>query len=194
MIPARFRRMSEQSSPPEPGDPTPPEPDRLPIGERLHASARPDSSETEAPPEPAAGREESQPDDSWGYELLLYGNEQILRGSDNGTLVAFAGIALVEIRGDAQFHNNVGCAILLVSVLLCALIHFTMGYAYIGQAKNIIRRGQMNRKGRALRRFSIWLSVLFVLIQFACIFLGCWLIVAEKPPALLETYLLPFFR
>jgi hypothetical protein len=40
--------------------------------------------------------------DSWGYDLFLYGNEQILRGSDNGTLVAFAAIAFQQIRGKSE--------------------------------------------------------------------------------------------
>ena len=85
----------------------------------------------EAPPQP----------DEWGYDLLMYGHEQILRGSDNGVLVAFAALAFQQIRGgEPQPHYNVGFALLLFSVLMCAVIHFAMGNVYVGRARRMLRR------------------------------------------------------
>ena len=58
--------------------------------------------------------------ESWAYDLLLYGNEHIIRGSDTGTLVALGGIAVQALRGKGLPHQQFGCGVLLASVLFCA--------------------------------------------------------------------------
>jgi hypothetical protein len=87
------------------------------------------------PTPPAAGE---QPE-GLGYELLLYGHEQVLRGSDNGVLVAFAALAFQQIRGgDSQPHYNIGFGFLILSVLLCGVVHFAMGNVHIGRGRRLI--------------------------------------------------------
>src|SRR5215468_889645 len=75
------------------------------------------------------------------HDLLMLGSDHVLRGSDTGVLVAFAAIAFAEIRGDKKPHCNLGLAVLLVSVLMCAVVHFAIGNAYIGRAKRMLAGG-----------------------------------------------------
>src|SRR5262245_11908462 len=114
----------------------------------------------------------AQPDE-WGYDLLLYGHEQILRGSDNGVLVAFAAIAFQQIRGgEAQPHFNLGFGILLVSVLMCAVVHFAMGNAYVGKARRLINRRHETRRQTAGRWLYIAVAWTAGVIQLVCIVVG----------------------
>jgi hypothetical protein len=133
-------------------------------------------------------------EDEWGFELLLYGHEQVLRGSDTGVLVAFAAIAFQDIRGDRLPHYNTGFSFLLFSVLMCAFVHFAMGNAYVGRAKRLIRRQPESRRQMAVRGVYTTLGWLAGLIQLACIALGLILILSPEPPALLRDYLLPYFE
>lgn len=133
--------------------------------------------------------------DNWGYDLLLYGNEHIIRGSDTGTLVAFGAIAFQELRGDGKPHQQFGCGVLLFSVLLCALVHFAAGGASIGRARAIIR-GPVSRESRSQRLFRTtnqFLTWLFAALQFITIVVGTILVLKEHPPALLEHYLMSLF-
>lgn len=102
--------------------------------------------------------------DNWGYDLLLYGNEHIIRGSDTGTLVALGAIAFQELRGKAQPHQQFGCSLLLLTVLLCAVVHFAVGGASIGRARNIIRGRKESRGHRAFRltnQVIAWIAACF---------------------------------
>lgn len=151
-----------------------------------------------------AGRADNAPDDgapapageaetSLGYELLLYGNEQILRGSDNGTLVAFVAIAFQQIRGRGEFHNDVGCGILLLSVLLCAIVHFAIGYAYVGRAGRMLNRAHRGGRDVWVRRGFVHLAWFATLLQFVCVILGSILILIQTAPPWLDEWLNQIF-
>src|SRR5262245_639015 len=130
----------------------------------------------------------------WGYDLLMYGQEEILKGSDTAVLVAFAALAFQQIRGgEPQPHYNVGYGILLVSVLLCALIHFFLGTALVGRGRRLIGR---RAQGARVTVSGLWSAVAWLagLLQLLCVIVGLVLILREEPPALLERYLLPYFR
>ncbi len=129
-----------------------------------------------------------------GYELLLYGNEQILRGSDNGTLVAFAAIAFQQIRGRGLLHNDVGCGILMLSVLLCAAVHFLIGYAYIGRARRMIGRQEEQRAHERSRRRYLALALIGLFVQFVLVIVGTVLILIETPPTWLSEPLSAIFE
>lgn len=144
--------------------------------------ARPDTPEADSRPGTEA-------DHSLGYELLLYGNEQILRGSDNGTLVAFVAIAFQQIRGRGEFHNDVGCGLLLFSVLMCAVVHFSIGYAYVGRAAKMLEHRREGRRDVWIRRRFIHLAWFATLIQFVLVFMGSALILYEKAPPWMERWL-----
>jgi len=105
----------------------------------------------DSPPQPAAtpGAEESG---EMGYDLLLYGTEQVMRGSDNGVLVAFAALAFQQIRGgEPRPHYNVAFGFLIFSVLMCGVVHFAMGTVYVGRGRHLIR-GQRERLRQRLSR------------------------------------------
>src|SRR5262249_40441048 len=129
----------------------------------------------------------------WGYDLLLSGQDEVLRGSDTGVLVAFAALAFQQIRGGGpRPHYNVGYGFLLVSVLLCAFIHFFLGTALVGRARSLLRgRSRRRLSGSALYTTVAWAAGL---LQLTCIVVGLILVLREEPPALLERYLLPYFR
>jgi hypothetical protein len=131
----------------------------------------------------------------WGYDLLLSGQEEVLKGSDTGVLVAFAALAFQQIRGgEPRPHYNVGYGFLLVSVLLCAAIHFFLGTALVGRARKLLRGG--GTKTRRLSVSALYTTVAWAagLLQLFCIVVGLVLILREDPPSILERYLLPYFR
>ena len=146
------------------------------------------------PPSPPDPQDEppAQPE-AFGFDMLMYGNEQILQGSDTGTLVAFAALAFQQIRGKGEPHQNLGCGILLLSVMLCAIVHFSMGNAYIGRAKSLIRRKAESRRARLLRRTSSAFAWFAATAQFLFIIAGTALILVEKPPAFVQKYVMPWF-
>jgi hypothetical protein len=149
--------------------------------------------EDQTPPPSAA-----TPEEGVTQELLLFGNEEILRGSDNATLVAFAALAFQDLRGGEGVAQHAGSIFLLFSVLCCALVHFALGNAYIHRARSMLRpvgphrrrRRQPSGEARAVSLGIVWLAVL---TQMTCIALGLLLILPKQPPALLVRYLLPWF-
>jgi hypothetical protein len=149
--------------------------------------------EDQTPPPSAA-----TPEEGVTQELLLFGNEEILRGSDNATLVAFAALAFQDLRGGEGVAQHAGSIFLLFSVLCCALVHFALGNAYIHRARSMLRPGGPSRRRRRqpsgeARAVSLGIVWLAVLTQMTCIALGLLLILPKQPPALLVRYLLPWF-
>ena len=120
--------------------------------------------------------------EGWGYDLLLYGNEQIIRSSDTGTLVAFGAIAFQELRGKGLPHQEFGCGILLFSVLFCVLVHFAVGTASVGRARTIIRGTRESRSYRLFRVSNQILAWVATAIQFVMILLGIVLVLMATPP------------
>src|SRR5262245_2856468 len=142
------------------------------------------------PTSPAAGE---QPEDM-GYELLLYGHEQVLRGSDNGVLVAFAALAFQQIRGgESEPHYNIGFGFLIFSVLLCGVVHFAMGNVYIGRGRRMIHRQHEKVRHRLTRGVYTLIAWLAGAVQFLCIVLGLLLLLFPDPPSWLEQYVLKYF-
>jgi hypothetical protein len=117
----------------------------------------------------------SQPDE-WGYDLLLQGNEQILRASDTGILVAFAAMAYEQIRGDKLPRADLGFIILLVSVLLCGIVHFAIGGAYVRRARTLLHAREGERGAVRMRGGFITLAWVAGLLQFGCIVAGLVLV------------------
>jgi hypothetical protein len=136
---------------------------------------------------------ESQGPENWGYELLLYGNEQIIRGSDTGTLVALGAIAFQELKGKPLPHHQFGCGLLLLSVLLCAVVHFAVGGASVGRARTIIRGSKETRGHRIFRQTNQLVAWIAAALQFALILVGVWLVLKGTPPVFLHRYLLLLF-
>ncbi len=119
--------------------------------------------------------------DNWGYDLLLYGNEHIIRGSDTGTLVALGAIAFQELKGKALPHQSFGCSLLLLSVLLCAVVHFAVGSASVGRARRIIRGMKESRGHRLFRQTNQVFAWSAAALQFILILLGIVLVLKEAP-------------
>ncbi len=141
---------------------------------------------------PAEATPAALPED-WGYDLLLYGQEQILRASDNGVLVAFAAIAFQDIRGDKLPHYNTGFGFLLFSVLMCAVVHFALGSAFVGRARRLIRRQQESRGQFLVHGASLALAWLAGAVQLSCIVVGLILVLSQEPPPLLRDLLSKLF-
>jgi ABC-type Fe3+ transport system permease subunit len=138
--------------------------------------------------------DERDPSESLGHELVLYGNEQMIQGSDNVTLVAFAALAYQQIRGQGELHHNLGCGLLLVSVLLCAVVHFTIGNAYVSRGKKMLSQGRERRRSRLTRRFFFTISVSAAILQFVLVLLGVGLVLMPREaPAWLNQYVLRHF-
>lgn len=140
-----------------------------------------------AGPPPAPGSPHTP--EGWGYDLLLYANEQLLRGSDNVTLVAFAGLAFQQIRGKGEIHHDIACGILLFSVLLCAIVHFAIGNAYLGRARRMIQGQRESRRQHMVNQASfgvVWMAAGF---QFFCVVIGTLLMFPQKPPEFLQRWL-----
>lgn len=154
----------------------------------------------DSPPDPAAPPAATPADgagaepDDMGYDLLLYGTEQIMRGSDNGVLVAFAALAFQQIRGGTSLpHFNVGFGFLIFSVLMCGVVHFAMGTVYVGRGRRLIR-GQ-NEKRRHRLSHGAYTAVAWAagLIQLVCILVGLILVMFTEPPTWLRDHLLRYF-
>ena len=157
---------------------------KSPAARETHAMSVPAAE----PPKTTAQEPPPQPEE-WGYDLLLYGHEQVLRGSDTGVLVAFAALAFQQIRGgDPQPHNNVGFGILLFSVLMCAVIHFAMGNVYVGRARRLILRRQDRRRHVAVRGLYTTVALIAGILQLGCIILGLVLVLLPEPPPFLEAW------
>jgi hypothetical protein len=117
-----------------------------------------------------------------GRELLLYGLEQILRAADTGVLVAFAGLAFQQLRDVKQPHHEAGVGLLLVSVFLCAIVHFSIGHSYLSRARRLIRRPTDADRAGPVRLIAIAVAILAGLIQFACIVVALIVLLASSPP------------
>jgi hypothetical protein len=126
--------------------------------------------------------------EGWAYDLLLYGNEQILRASDNATLVAFAALAFQQVRGKNETHHNVACGFLLVSVLMCAVIHLTMGHVYYGLAKRLIREQDQSRVRQVTDRVCLWVAWVAGVVQMLSLVAGLLLLVPDQVPEALRGY------
>jgi hypothetical protein len=154
----------------------------------------PRSTSAKEAPKPTASEGPAAEPDELAHEMLLYGNEHILRGSDTGVLVAFAAIALKELKGDKEVHFEIGFGFLLFSVLMCAVVHYAVGGAYVRRARKLLRarkEPQWQTGSRGLHMLVAWLAGL---IQLGCIVIGLLLVLLPEPPALLKEYLLPFFE
>jgi hypothetical protein len=147
---------------------------------------------------PAAGgapstEPEAEADNSW-LDLLMYGMEHVVRGSDTGTLVAFAALAFQQIRGKADPHHSLGCGILLISVLMCAVVHLAIGNAYVERAKEIFRRSMNTRRHRLIRWVSYSVAWIASILQFVFVLAGTLLILFEKAPPFVVKHVLPYFQ
>jgi hypothetical protein len=138
-------------------------------------------------------RKKQELPDNWGYDLLRYGNEEIIRGSDTGTLVAFGAIAFQELKGDALPHQHFGCGMLLFSVLLCAVVHFAVGGATIGRGRQIIEGDQETRGHYVFRVTNQTIAWTAAALQFIMTVLGILLVLKTEPPPLLQKYLMSWF-
>ncbi|MGF1581423.1 MAG: hypothetical protein ACFCD0_19025 [Gemmataceae bacterium] len=125
------------------------------------------------------------------HELRLYGGELILRSSDNCTLVAFAGIALQEIRGRTELAHNIGSGLFLLAVLLCAVVHFCIGNSYLSRARRLLKSETTKRPVVG----SLFLTIAWIagFTQFLCIALGLLLVLPADPLPFLDP-LVDLFR
>jgi hypothetical protein len=132
--------------------------------------------------------------DDLGYDLLLYGHEQILRASDTGVLVAFAALAFQQIRGGNPLpHYNVGFGFLIFSVLMCGVVHFALGSVYLGRGRRLIRGQEEKLRHLLTRGVYTLLAWGSGLLQFVLIALGLILILNANPPEWLQEYVLKYF-
>jgi hypothetical protein len=136
---------------------------------------------------------EAEGDSSW-LDLLMYGMEHVVRGSDTGTLVAFAALAFQQIRGKADPHHSLGCGILLISVLMCAVVHLAIGNAYVERAKEIFKRSMNTRRHRLIRWVSYSIAWIASILQFVFVLAGTLLILFEKAPPFVVKHVLPYFQ
>ena len=125
--------------------------------------------------------------------MLLFGTQEIVRGSDTGTLGAFAALAFQQIRGKGEPHHQLGCGFLLFSILMCALVHVATGNAYFRRAKLILRESSEARRHLMIKRVSFTGAVVAALIQLVCLALGTILVLLERPPDLLKTFIMDHF-
>lgn len=157
------------------------------------SNSAPESTPESLPVPSARIPEEIQLDDRT-FDLLMYGNEQILRGADNGTLVAFAALAFQQIRGKGEPHQSLGCGILLFSVLMCAVVHFSIGSVYVGRVKKVIRGGNESWRHSLVRRVShgvAWTAAAFQVLSLA---VGVPLVMLEKAPPWLMDLVPQYFK
>jgi hypothetical protein len=143
---------------------------------------------------PVADQQHQHESEEFGADLLVYGTDEILKGTDTATLVAFAALAYQQIKGKGEPHQDFGCVLLLLSVLACAVVHISIGNAYVGRARMILRRTHGNRRQALVRMASYGVAWLAATIQFLTLIAGLILILLEKPPAQLIRYLKPFVR
>ena len=124
----------------------------------------------------------------------MYGTDEILKGTDTATLVAFAALAYQQIKGKGEPHQNFGCVLLLLSVLACAIVHLSIGNAYVGRARMILKRFDAGRRQQLIRMASYGIAWLAATVQFLTLIAGLILILLEKVPAQLLRYLKPFLQ
>ena len=137
--------------------------------------------------------EEEEPDGAW-LDVLMYGMEHLVRGSDTGTLVAFGALAFQSIQGKEDNNQSIGGVILLFSIAMCAVVHFAIGNAEVARAKSIFRRTEGNRRTIVVRAASYWIAWLSTILQFVSMVIGMVLLLWDKPPAVLLKYIVPYFQ
>lgn len=125
--------------------------------------------------------------EEWGRELLLHGQEHMLRGADTGVLVAFAAMAFQELRGGEKLpHHDLAFGLLLLSVLFCAVIHFTLGNAYAWRAKKLLHRQREEKR----RLTGQWIFAVLAWVagvgQLLCILVGLVILFLPDVPAFLR--------
>jgi hypothetical protein len=133
--------------------------------------------------------------DTAGADLLVYGTDEILKGTDTATLVAFAALAYQQIKGKGEAHQDMGCVLLLISVLACAVVHLSIGNAYVGRARVILRKQEATRRQQLVRMASYFVAWVAAASQFVTLLGGLVLILMEKPPTVMLKYirsLMPF--
>jgi hypothetical protein len=145
-----------------------------------------DPSRTDGLPVAPPVRVEETTDDATVLEMLLFGTQEIVRGSDTGTLGAFASLAFQQIRGKGLPHQQLGCGLLLFSVLMCALVHVATGNAYFRRAKQILREPSEARRHLMIKRVSFTGALIAALIQLVFLGVGIFLVLIEEPPAVLN--------
>jgi hypothetical protein len=143
-----------------------------------------------APARPGPGAD-ALTDDASVVEMLLFGTQEIVRGSDTGTLGAFAALAFQQIRGRGEPHHQLGCGFLLFSVLMCALVHVATGNAYFRRAKLILRESSEARRHLMIKRVSFAGALIAALVQLVFLGFGIFLVLLEKPPAVLQQLIRP---
>jgi hypothetical protein len=142
---------------------------------------------------------ELDPEIPW-TDLLSFGTEQILKGTDTGTLVAFATLAFNGMREKLEPHHGLGCSFLLFSLLMCALVHFAIGSDSIGRAKKLLSRKNEEQRNRERRRrrwiHRAWFGVAWMsaIAQLICLAVGLGLVLQEKPPVMVLKYLGPLLQ
>ena len=139
-------------------------------------------------------REHGHESEEFGADLLVYGTDEILKGTDTATLVAFAALAYQQIKGKGDPHQDFGCVLLLLSVLACAIVHLSIGNAYVGRARMILKRTHSGRRQQLVRMASYGVAWLAATFQFVTLIGGLVLILLEKPPVTLVKYLKLFVR
>lgn len=142
-----------------------------------------------AAPAPEVLRHDEMTDDTMVLEMLLYGTQEVVRGSDTGTLGAFAALAFQQIRGKSEPHHQLGCGLLLFSVLMCALVHVATGSAYFRRAKQILRETSDARRQLMIKRVSFAGAVVAAIIQLIFLGIGMFLILVDKPPAMFHQFI-----
>ncbi len=155
-------------------------------GQRVVSSTETEETINDSHVQQTSSETESSGPEDWGYDLLLYGNELMLRGSDNGTLLAFAAIALQELKGRTEAHHNVASGLLVFAVLMCAVVHLAIGCAYVGRAKKLIRRQLESGQTGWQSRLFISIAWIAAILQFACTIAGAVLVLFKEPPLVLR--------
>ncbi len=141
-----------------------------------------------------AAQQQQHESEEFGADLLVYGTDEILKGTDTATLVAFAALAYQQIKGKGEPHQDFGCVLLLLSVLACAIVHLSIGNAYVGRARMILKRTHVGRRSQLLRMASYWTAWLAATFQFVTLIVGLILILIDKPHAQVIKYLRPFVK
>lgn len=125
--------------------------------------------------------------EEWGQELLLHGQEQMLRGADTGVLVAFAAMAFQELRGgDKLPQHDIAFGLLLLSVLFCAVVHFTLGNAYVWRGRRLLRGQKADTRRLSGQRIFAVLACVAGVLQLLCILAGLVILLSPNAPAFFQ--------
>src|SRR5262245_66449454 len=127
-------------------------------------------------------------DDDLRYELLLYGHEQVLRGSDTAVLAAFAALAYQGLKDNNQPHHLLGFGFLLLSVLLCTLVHFAIGRVFLRRARRQSPEEHRPQSRRLPGQVATRLAWLTGGMQLICVVVGIILVLLPNPPEFLKDW------